>query len=308
MFEEILSEQISAKERYRHEAEPPRGGISIRIMNNRIDTTMDGSGWVHPSRKQLYMKLIQNVLQKHMLKDCWININLNDHPISGCFNFARRIGHASEFLLPNHRFTTDDIQLLDGPNNTETYDDEVVLIRSRCQLFESKINKIYTSSIPQPSKIAYYRYAINHDFCTGYMWIGSVHGNSVADKDLIQTIEARGMAGKRFEPFIRHAEYKYVLYNDGNTLSDRMRLLLALNSVIIRKRSVYEEFYTYKLRHNENYIMYSDTEELDKIYQQLEGDHELCHKIILNNREFVDTVLTYTNILQYTADLINGIA
>ena len=45
------------------------------------------------------------------------------------------------------------------------------------------------------------------------------------------------MAGENAVPFIKHSDYKYVLYNDGNTLSDRTRLLLCLNSVIIKKKS-----------------------------------------------------------------------
>ena len=49
------------------------------------------------------------------------------------------------------------------------------------------------------------------------------------------------MVGEDYSYWINHLDYKYVLYTDGNTLSDRLRLLLTTNSVIIKKsNSPYE--------------------------------------------------------------------
>ena len=115
------------------------------------------------------------------------------------------------------------------------------------------------------------------------------------------------MAGENAVPFIKHSDYKYVLYNDGNTLSDRTRLLLCLNSVIIKKKSEYEEFYSYKLENNINHIEYNNTEELKEIYKNLEKNPEISRAIINNNKNFIDDILNYNNILQYTADIINNI-
>ena len=36
------------------------------------------------------------------------------------------------------------------------------------------------------------------------------------------------------EFFVEHFKYKFLIYNDGNTLSDRTRLLLNVNSVIVQ--------------------------------------------------------------------------
>ena len=86
-----------------------------------------------------------------------------------------------------------------------------------------------------------------------------------------------------------------------------MRLLLNVNSVIIKKQGPYEEFYSYLLKNNENYIEYTRTDELSSIYNKLEEDSELCNKIINNNINFINNILTYNNILEYTAYLLNNI-
>ena len=65
------------------------------------------------------------------------------------------------------------------------------------------------------------------------------------------------MAGKNHKDWIEHLNYKYLIYNDGNTLSDRMRLLLCSKSVIMKPKSNYEEFYSYLLINNLNYIQYN---------------------------------------------------
>ena len=84
-----------------------------------------------------------------------------------------------------------------------------------------------------------------------------------------------------------------------------MRLLLNTNSVIIYKKSIYEEFYSYLLKDNINYIEYENENELRNIHNKLENDEKLCLQIIENNKKFVDEILSYDNILKYTADLLN---
>jgi len=86
-----------------------------------------------------------------------------------------------------------------------------------------------------------------------------------------------------------------------------MRLLLCVNSVVIRKNSPFEEFYTYKLTPYINFIEYEYNSELKNIYEQLEADEGLCNEIINNNKRFIDEVLNYDNIIKYTADIINAI-
>lgn len=304
MFSEIIDNQRQNKSRYIREINAPQNGICIVINNNKLTVT-DGTGWVHPTRKSQYLQLIQNCADKFTLKDSVLNINLTDVPINGFLNFCRVKRQLEQFLLPNHRFTNDDIQILGESATVLTYDNTVSMIRSNDKPLSEKINKIYTSCIPHKEKRQYFKYSLTHEFCTGYMYIGQPHGTCNTSPDLIKWLTSRSMAGTKRMPFIDHSKYKYVLYNDGNALSDRMRLLLPLNSVIIRSKSNYEEFYSYKLKPNINYIEYDKIEELENIYKKLEGSQDLVNTIIKNNRIFIENELSYENILKYTADIIN---
>lgn len=115
------------------------------------------------------------------------------------------------------------------------------------------------------------------------------------------------MIGTEKKPYIDHFKYKYIIYNDGNTLSDRMQIMICTNSVIIRKKSPYIEFYTHLLKNNYNYIEYYNTNELFNIYKNLENNSNLCKSIIQNNKNFSQNIINYDNICKYTAKLINNI-
>ena len=157
-------------------------------------------------------------------------------------------------------------------------------------------------------KIPYFKYALNNlDICDGYAYTGSCHKLKDLDEPTNYKLELKNMADKNSKDWIEHLNYKYLIYNDGNTLSDRMRLLLCSKSVIIRPISKYEEFYSYLLINNLNYIQYNHLDELRKIYDYLEERPDIFNEIVDRNMLFVQNVLTYENILYYCALLINGL-
>ena len=86
-----------------------------------------------------------------------------------------------------------------------------------------------------------------------------------------------------------------------------MRLLLASNSVIIKKDSIYEEFYYYLLKDKENFYSIQTLDELDGMFKKLQTTEPIEKQMqtIKNNREFVKTHLGYDNILAYTASILN---
>lgn len=311
VFSYILYEQIKNKYKYNnntclHEI------ISIVINNNKIKEILDGKGYIHPMRKLQYIKLIENVLKKYHLKNGIININLSDHPKTGVFNFCRNINDNNTFLLPDFRFTHDDIKLsnewVDGKYND--FNETTIYLQSLHNeyKFENKINKLYTSCIPHISKLPYFVYALNNlNKCAGNMYGGSVHKYNNVNHDLICRLEKHNLASKNFIPFIEHFKYKYIIYNDGNTLSNRMKLLLNVNSVIIKQKSPYEEIYSYLMKNNIHFIEYSNVYELSDIYDNLENNSSLCKNIIENNKQFVMNTLNYENILKYTVTLLNNI-
>lgn len=216
------------------------------------------------------------------------------------------------FLLPNMRFTYDDIKLSSSwiRDENPTFEETSNYLQKYHKQydFKDKCNKFYTLCIPHKSKIDYFKFALNNlNICDGYIYGGSCHKYLNNSKEFIDKCISNGLAGEHFKFFIEHFKYKYLIYNDGNTLSDRTRLLLNVNSVIIKIKSQYEEFYSYLLKNNENYIEYTRNDELSGIYNKLEEDTELCNKIINNNINFINNILTYDNILEYTAHLLNNI-
>ena len=170
--------------------------------------------------------------------------------------------------------------------------------------FNRKINKIYTASIPHQIKREYFIYALENSFCAGWAYGGTCHKFLGMDSKLVNKLIDNNLGGTEYKHFVEHFKYKYVLYNDGNTLSDRTRLLLNINSVIIKKSSQYEEFYSYLLKNKINYIEYNNCNELKPIYNLLEQNNNICEKIVENNKNFVKNVLNYENILEYTYYLL----
>jgi len=309
LFDDIIKQQINLKHKYKSEPTPETECICIIIKDNKILQIIHGKASIPwSSRERLYVSLINNVLEKYKVNDCNININLCDRPKVGYFNFCREKNNYSQFLLPNHRFSNSDIQLDENNITFKNFNEEKSYILSKHRV--NKKNKIYTSCIPHRSKLAYLNYAINNkDICDGWAYTDSVHGKVHMSDNLYKVLKNNNMAGETKHPWIEHLNYKYVLYNDGNTLSDRMRLLLCTNSVILKdKKSNYEEFYSYLLKNNVNFIEYTDITELRSIYNTLESNPVLYDKIISNNNEFIHKYLDYDEILLYTYNIITSIA
>lgn len=312
---ELLISQINNKNFYKRDNNLVPDLVQYVIKNNNLIEIKHCYGCPslkNPRRRNQFAELIKNVLKKHKIKDGNVYINMADHPKMGVFNFCRIKNDNRCFLLPNQRFTYDDIKLFGSwkqenfPTFKET-SDYLQNLHDKYK-FEDKINKFYTSCIPHFSKVDYFKFALNNKtICDGYIYGGSVHKYVGLPQNFINACIDNGLAGTQLKDFVENYKYKYLIYNDGNTLSDRTRLLLNINSVIVKKQSPYEEFYSYLLKNNENYIEYSRTEELLDIYNRLENDNELCNKIINNNKNFINNVLNYNNLLEYTAYLLNNI-
>lgn len=285
--------------------------LKIEIKNNKIFNIILGPGHIHELRKKSYIKLINEVLEKYKLKDGIISINLADHPKKGVLNFCRDKNNSQGyFLIPFARFILDETKLsknIDTENFNYSQTTNYLKLLHNNYIFQNKINKFYLNGLEGRGKrLNYYIYALNNkDICDGHLYGGSVHKYGITPLPLIKLLEENNLASKEYDYFDSHFRYKYIIYYDGNTLSDRMRLLLNTNSVIIKKKSPYEEFYTYLLKDNINYIEYENENELRNIHNKLENDENLCLQIIENNKKFVNEILTYDNILKYTADLLN---
>lgn len=303
-FKVIIEEQAKYKSFYNKGQTPPRGGICVVIKNNNIEKIIT-DGNVHGGRKRQNVQLIEDTIQMYCINDCNININLSDHPAKGYLNFCRVKGDKTCFLFPNHRFSKDDVVLDEKNDRFDNFDGQIEYIRQNYK--PNKIPKVYTSCIPHMSKLDYFSYAANNtDICDGYCYTGSVHKKCHLNQNLYAILKNQNMAGEEICDWTKHLEYKYNLYNDGNTLSDRMRLLLCTDSIIIRSKSKYEEFYSYLLKDGENFIEYTNTSEIRDIVEKNEKDG-IYDKIIENNKNFIDNCLNYNEVLKYTCLLINAL-
>lgn len=302
LYETLINSQAENRQNLIQFPNPPMGGITIVIKNQQFHQVLDGTGWVHPDRKRQYLALFANVLKKHKVKDSIININISDHPQNGYFNFCRQIGNSKQFLLPNHRFTEDDTI------PSKTFDDTIKYIREKHVPQDSRKAQFYTNCVPHKPKVDYFKYALkNPQICSGYVYGGSTHKYLNLPNTFVNELKAAGLAGEQKDPFETHNNYKYVIYNDGNTLSDRMRLLLCTDAVIVKKQTPYEEFYSYLLKPDINYVEYKNVEDLTQVFYSLQSKQVLCKTIRENNALFVDTYLKYDVILEYVANLINAL-
>jgi len=307
-FYDILKKQLDNKKKYINYIKPSHMGCTIVVESNKVKEVINGTGWIEEARKQQFLKIINDCLSKYNVKNVILNINLPDHPLPGYLNFCRTKNNNNCFLMPNSRFALDDV-LKNDNEIFENYDFQKNFIKSNIIKKEEKINKIYTSCIPHISKIEYFRYAKNNtDICDGYCNIGTCHGLVALNINECNVLQKLNMAGKENISWMEHLKYKYVLYNDGNTLSDRMRLLLCTESVILYKTSIYEEFYSYKLENSQNYIEYQDVNEIRNIINTIENNDEHYNIIVKNNNNFINNILTYENVLLYCYYLFNGLA
>ena len=205
------------------------------------------------------------------------------------------------FLIPNFRFVIDNIvntQYYDYKNNSLQWDEIIEFIYSNDNTkFQDKLRKMmFIGGTQHTQRRKYFELLYNNPntIYDGYVWTGDYH-----------KLAKLGKSGKKFIDFKTYFNYKYTIYIDGFTNSDRFRLLMLLNSVPFYYKSPYEEFYTYLLKPDINYIQFSDVSELSSVFSKCEHDNYLCDQIINNNKLFVKNILTTANIYKYIADLLN---
>lgn len=274
--------------------------MKIVIKNNEIiESINNGSIW--EQRYIGYHRMIENCLKENIIKNCTIKIALGDQPIKGYFNFSRKINEEGYFLIPNFRFVIDNVvntEYYNYKNECLDWNHTIDYIYSNDIIpFEDKLNKmIFIGGNQNVQRRKYFDLLYNNPdtIYDGYLW------TKKTDK-----LEKIGKSGRNFIHFKTHFDYKYSIYFDGITNSDRFRLLLLLNSVPFYCKSPYEEFYTHLLNPNVNYIEFSDVNELQNIFYECNNNNEKCKNIINNNKQFIKNSLTATNIYKYIADLLN---
>ena len=307
LFEKIIKNQ-SDKESiriYNEENEKPLRGevLLIKIKNNKIVNTPRVSiPW--KQRSIAWKVMIEDTLKNFSVSDCSIKINLDDKPKKGHFNFCRPTNNnKGVFLIPNFRFTNDNlmnnyqVKLDNNCEGVKWEDTKSYIFENDTLPFEDKKKMFFFAGNDAGDKRKkYFDYMPNNlNICDGYLW-GNTNSKLVS----------LNKCGKKYLPYSKHFEYKYpILIDPQDAGTDRMRLLLSMNSVPIVCTEQFEEFYSYLLSDNENYISCTNIEQLKDIINNRNIISD--KRIIQNNKEFVKNILTYKNILEYIANLLNAL-
>ena len=312
LFKEILDHQERFKENFSkiklHHVDTCI--LTIILKDNAIKEVLQSHrGFLNPKRKANYIKLIADTLKQYTVKDGIININIGDIPKQGMFNFCREIG-SEYFLLPNFRFLNDDVEISENRRFNNFEEQSEYLSKISCFYnYENKLNKVYfAGGVARAVRQEFYEKCISHP----NKYKGILYCEEENVKKMSEELKAyyryNNILSTKFVPFKESMHYKYILYIDsGDSISDRMRLLLATNSVIIKKESKFEEFYYYLLKDKINYYSIDSLDKLDDMYKKLETTIPLTKQLetVKNNNKFVKEYLNYNTILCYTADILN---
>lgn len=297
----ILKEQATAGSSIVRGLHPPRGGISIIIRNNSVDrVVISTESWVHPVRMRQYTQFFRNLCQRRRVPDCDVNINLHDAPVDGYFGFCREKNRYSQFLLPNHRFTLDDT--LPG---FETYDDQLANLSADLP-FTRKLPRAFVTMRPHASKLPLYREALQSpDDLTAFAHVGPPHFKLAMSERMFQDLRTRRMASEEPLPWHIHQKYQFLVHPRGNTLSDRARLLLPLNAVVLKdvQNERYEELYSGLMRPWHEFVPITAAN-LTRTVRKLRKDTALCRRLIRLQHHFVHRALRYDRLLDYVAAVL----
>ncbi len=314
-FKSIIKSQIKNKRHLIKKESPPPNGISLTIINGSVKHSKC-SGNTHQKRKKQIIGLFQDVVKNYKVKNCYVNINLEKTPIDNYFNFYRLKNNDKQFLLPNPRFYYDNVLLDKKEKKYNTFDDLKKALREKDNTFNEKLNKIYINCNSSKTKLKLFK-KISHinkkeHIIDSYMCIGDSHKiNNIPSIDpslnKIKYFVKKKMAGFGYKYFEEHCKYKYILNDPYYINTDKIRLLLNIECIPLTKNSNYENFYTHTIVNKVNHIEFSNYQEIQSIYHELENNTNLCNNIIKNNKTYCEEILTYDNILEYIAILINNV-
>lgn len=309
LFQSMILRQLEAGTDLIRGVHPPPNGICISLRNNSVAGVATGNGTVHRWRAKQHIAFFTNLSAARLVPDSDININLNDFPVPGYFSFCRNPQWKGrhQFVLPTSRFTADDVFTPAG-RVLPTYDDVVAALQASDRTFDKKEARAYLSATPHKSKWQFLQAAADTpDTIAVWAYIGPPHFDLQLPPKLKQRLVRLGMAGSAKRAFDEHYRYAYLLFPRGNTISDRLRLLLPLNAVILRDTSAnfvdYQEFYYELLKPWIHYIPVT-AGSLNATMSKLRAAPALCKHIIHSQHQFVSNVLSYARLQDYVQSLL----
>lgn len=289
--------------------------LRIKIRSNNIVSVQKNSDTMETTRVRGYVALIEDTLKFHKIPDMEFLISLPDFPISyfrqpgadiPIFSFCKREDHRTA-LLPFPRFGRDEVNLSycklswsDWPSWEKVVENITAL--NATAPWEKKLSKAIFAGHAYDwagSRIRYGMYALEApDIFESYIT------DTPQGTDYIKETELKRLIGNPI-PMAQYVRYKYLMHIDGNTSSERLRYLLAFNSVVIKTDSPWYEFYYPLLKPLEHYVpIKPELDDLMDTIHALEANPHVAQHIAENGVQFVKEKLRYQNVLQYVAEIL----
>ena len=328
----LLAEQLMAASSLVRGVRPLHGHMTISIRNNRVERAIVklSNGRFHRDRSTQYRELFINACRRRSMPDADVNINLFDKPRPGYFGFCRERGAYAQFLLPNHRFTLDDVFTANPYDRHHplhgrysTYDEQLVDL-SHDAPFEQKLPRAFAMLTPHGSKIQLMKQALRtpDDFAVYVSLLpifaskrpltderGTTLRNGTAGFhrfwELIAQLRAAGMAGNDNLPWIEHRKYAFLVHPPANTFSDRLRLLLPLNAVVLVdvRGDRYEDIFSRYMRPWREFVPVLPSN-VSATVKMLRANRTFCLQLIKNQHELIQRMYRYDPLLDYVQELM----
>ena len=288
--------------------------LYIIIQNGKVESYKHVN--CHPSDKPRivgYLNLINRTLEMYP-NDTYnfkLIINISDKPHTlPIFNFCK-FPCQKTFLIPTFRLGFDDILMDKGFNDEKEWSNTRNYLMNYPKEFNQKLDKFYMSGIAHTQKTDWFIYSLNNlDTCDFYLVnCGHNHNSFKPGTPLFNKILDLGKTSiSEWEPrdYKENLDYKYLIYTDGNALSDRMRLYLNSKSIIFMYKPEYEEYFSPLISNMNNYILFDDYNKLKELKKMVENDEKLINTILENNKLFNQLFLKPESIYKYISYMLEN--
>jgi len=281
--------------------------LYIIIKNGKIENYKHEKwNWSDKPRIDGYLNLLNRTLTIFPNKNYnfILLINLSDKPYNlPIFNFCR-LPKQKTFLFPTFRLGHEDIVMEKGFNTENEWSNSRNYLMNYPKEFNQKIDKFYMSGIAHSQKIDYFIYALNNpDICDFYL-VNCMHNHPSFKPDTDFFRQILDLNKTTIDEWIsrdykENLDFKYLIYTDGNALSDRMRLYLNSKSIIFMYKPEYEEYFSPLISNMNNYILFDNYNELRNLKNKVENDKNLINNILNNNKLFNELFLKPESIYTY---------
>jgi len=281
--------------------------LYIIIKNGKIENYKHEKwNWSDKPRIDGYLNLLNRTLTIFPNKNYnfILLINLSDKPYNlPIFNFCR-LPKQKTFLFPTFRLGHEDIVMEKGFNTENEWSNSRNYLMNYPKEFNQKIDKFYMSGIAHSQKIGYFIYAINNPHICDFYLVNCPHNHPSFRPDTDFYRQILDLNKTTIDEWIsrdykENLDFKYLIYTDGNALSDRMRLYLNSKSIIFMYKPEYEEYFSPLISNMNNYILFDNYNELRNLKNKVENDKNLINNILNNNKLFNELFLKPESIYTY---------